>query len=156
MDILNNLIYIYNLLPVYIDPIVLFSSLIIILTPIVLFTSLIKILTPIVLFSSKKVIIDTAGRIITAAGNLAVIGTAVNTGFGSKLINKDDKNNNNGSDSNNNSNNSKDDKNNNNDKNENATHHLHPKVKNKLKFNNKIHYSFFISICIRLFWFIYT
>jgi len=104
MDILNYLIYIYNLLPVYIGPIVLFSSLIV-------------ILIPIVLFSSKKVILDTAGRIISAAGSMAVIGTAVNTGFGSKLINKDDKNNN-GSESNNNSNNSKDDKNN---KNENAS-----------------------------------
>ena len=108
MDILNYLIYIFNLLPVYIGPIILFSSLII-------------ILIPIILFSSKKVIFDTAGRIISAAGSMAVIGTAVNTGFGSKLINKDDKNNNNGSDSNNNSNNSKDDKNNKNDKNENAT-----------------------------------
>lgn len=108
MDILNYLIYIYNLFPVYIGPIV-------------LFTSLIVILIPIVLFSSKKVIFDTAGRIISAAGSMAVIGTAVNTGFGSKLINKDDKNNNNGSDSNNNSNNSKDEKNNNkNDTNENA------------------------------------
>jgi hypothetical protein len=95
-DILNNLIYI-NLLPDY-------------LAPIILFTSLIIIVIPIVLFSSKKVIFDAAGKIISTAGSLAVIGTAVNTGFGSKLINKEDKNNNSSD-----SNNSKDDKNNKNE-----------------------------------------